>query len=366
MPKLKWRIPLLFLLISGFVFSALAQKPKTKEEEPASAPASEPAVEYPKPEKVKVGIYINDIQNLDIKSHSYELDLYIWFRWKNPDLDPATTMEILNPSELWGHIVNLTYEGEEQEAKEGEEPITLPGISIPSTGERYQVVRVQGRFSKKFPLYNYPYDDQTLVVRFEDTASVSSDVMYELDALPLSMNPNIKLPGFEIGTPTFKIEEHQYPTTFGDLRIENNLPEKYSSGLLEIPITRPQLPYSIKLLAPIFCVIICAALMFLLSPVYVDSRVDVGITSLLTVVALQMTFNQDLPDVGYLMLMDKIYLLSYLFVIGGLAVVVITSKMAEQKKEEQALKLHKLSLIGLSSFYILASAILVIWAAIEG
>ena len=66
--------------------------------------------------------------------------------------------------------------------------------------------------------------------------------------------------------------------------------------------------------------------MFLLAPTYVDARVDVGITSLLTIVALQMTFNQDLPDVGYLMLMDKVYLSSYGFVIFGLGVVVRTTR----------------------------------------
>ena len=340
---------LLCLLALTWSPPALAQKPKA-EPEPASEPASEPAIEYEKPEKVKVGVYINDIQSLDIKSHSYELDIYIWFRWKNPELDPSAKMEILNPSELWGHIVNPTYE----------EPEVLP------SGELYQVLRVQGRFSKKFLLYNYPYDKQNLEVRFEDTASSTDDVIYELDNNPVSINGKVQLPGYKVGTPTLRVEVHQYPTAFGDTRLQNNASEKYSSGIVEIPIARPMAPYTIKLLAPIFCVILCAALMFLLAPIYVDSRVDVGITSLLTVVALQMTFNQDLPDVGYLMLMDKIYLLSYLFVIGGLAVVVVTTRMVDTQKAEAATRLHRLSLIGLTSFYMVVSLLFVVQAALEG
>ena len=34
------------------------------------------------PSKVIVGAYINDIQELDFKTNSYAVDLYVWFRWK--------------------------------------------------------------------------------------------------------------------------------------------------------------------------------------------------------------------------------------------------------------------------------------------
>jgi hypothetical protein len=43
-----------------------------------------------------VGAYINDIQELDFKTNSYAVDLYVWFRWKAPDLDPSKTMEFMN------------------------------------------------------------------------------------------------------------------------------------------------------------------------------------------------------------------------------------------------------------------------------
>ena len=35
--------------------------------------------------KVVVGAYINDIQELDFKTNSYAIDLYVWFRWKGAD-----------------------------------------------------------------------------------------------------------------------------------------------------------------------------------------------------------------------------------------------------------------------------------------
>ena len=49
------------------------------------------------PAKVVVGAYINDIQELDFKSNSYAIDLYVWFRWTPAaDFDPSKTMEFMN------------------------------------------------------------------------------------------------------------------------------------------------------------------------------------------------------------------------------------------------------------------------------
>ena len=60
-------------------------------------------------------------------------------------------------------------------------------------------------------------------------------------------------------------------------------------------------------------------------PRYVEGRIGLGITALLTLVALQLTSGASLPDVDYLMMIDKIYLLAYLFIILALARVVMTS-----------------------------------------
>ena len=70
---------------------------------------------------------------------------------------------------------------------------------------------------------------------------------------------------------------------------------------------------------------ICAALVLFVRPHYVEGRIGLGITALLTPVALQLTSSATLPDVDYLMMLDKIYLLAYVFIIAALARVVLMS-----------------------------------------
>jgi len=72
-------------------------------------------------------------------------------------------------------------------------------------------------------------------------------------------------------------------------------------------------------------VALTAALALLVQPRYVEGRIGVGITALLTLVALQITSNSSLPEVDYLLLLDKLYILSYAFVVLTLAVIVRNS-----------------------------------------
>ena len=81
-------------MVTRFVASALLALPLVVlaclsargEPEPAGgAPSAvaEPAAAQPTPEaptKVVIGAYINDIQELDFKTNSYAIDLYVWFR----------------------------------------------------------------------------------------------------------------------------------------------------------------------------------------------------------------------------------------------------------------------------------------------
>lgn len=291
------------------------------------------------PETVLVGAYLNDLQNLDAKTHSYAADFYLWFRWKNPALNPAESVEFINPYDKWGHVSKASFE----------KPVRGPnGL--------YQVVHYQGRFAAKLDLSDYPFDRQTLFVDIEDSGLEASELRYELDPEGVVINPELQLPGFKIGAPRLSAREHRYETRFGDERLK--APSSFSRLRLEIPVTRPALTYSVKLMLPILCVILCASLMLLFDPKWVDARVGIGITALLTIVALQITLNDDLPEVDYLILMDKIYLGAYLFVIAGLGVVLRTTRLMDGTKSTPGTRWERRALAVLLAVFVSAMAVL--------
>lgn len=297
--------------------------------------------------KVIVGAYVNNIHNLDLRTHSYGLDFYLWFRWKNPRIDPSKTLEIMNPFELWAITVRSSTE----------KPVRLPG------GEFYQVLRIEGRFNRKFDLSQYPFDRQTLTIEVEDNRHDAHEIEYVPDSDTVRLNPSLALPGFILGEPSLNILAARHPTRFGDPR-ENASAMDFSRLSIQIPVIRPAFTYALKFMLPILCVVFCTALMFFFNPSFVDARVGIGITALLTIVALQITLNEDLPEVDYLVLIDKIYLSAYLYVIASLSVVVKTTWLLEKgnKNLQKAVQSDRISLAAFTLAFLLSAAILIIAA----
>jgi hypothetical protein len=95
---------------------------------------------------------------------------------------------------------------------------------------------------------------------------------------------------------------------------------------------------SLKTFVPILLIVVCASLVYFVRPRYVEGRIGLGITALLTLVALQLTATAPLPDVDYLMMIDKIFLLAYLFIIVALARVVASSWRGADPEAEAAIK----------------------------
>lgn len=307
------------MLLAGASLATTPARAQAPEPSPASiadaakagvggkAAKTDPASTQPHPDVVRIGALINDIQQLDLQSHSYNVDMYIWFKWKNPEINPAKSFEFLNAFELWGHIMTTEYS----------HPVVLPD------GTRYQVIRNQGKFNTKLPLEDYPFDTQHLRVVLEDSSADSSQVVFAPDGSdPVTVSKDLVIPGWQIGDPTLRIVDNKYDTNFGDPRYEDIT---YSRAIIDLPVTRPEGTYSLKLLLPLFLVALTAALALLVHPRYVEGRIGIGITALLTLVALQITSNSSLPEVDYLILLDKIYIASYAFVVLTMAIIVRNS-----------------------------------------
>jgi hypothetical protein len=294
------------------------------------------------PEEVRVGALINDIQQLDLQTHSYAVDIYIWFKWDDPDIDPSRTFEFLNPFELWGHIRKYA----------GVKPEVLP------TGEQYSVVHVQGKFNAKLPLERYPFDTQNLVVALEDKSKDETGLVYVPDDDPIALSKDITIPGWDIGEPTLDVISNKYPTNFGDPRTDNST---YSRVIVDLPVTRPAATYSLKLLLPMLLVALTAALALSVHPKYVEGRIGIGITALLTLVALQLTSDSGLPDVNYLILLDKLYILSYFFVVLTMAVIVRNSWVDARGDIAEATAADRRGLVGLTVGYFLAAAAILVF-----
>jgi hypothetical protein len=294
----------------------------------SQAQAAKPAP----PEKVTVGAHITDIQEIDLQTHSYRLDFYVWFRWRNPEMDPSKSFEFMNVFDPADHVRTPVYD----------KPQKMPDGSL------YQIIREQGKFSAKFPLQKYPFDRQQLSVAMEDTVHAVDELVYVPDTKtpPISVSARIYLPGFNIGKPKVDVEAFPYQTNFGDLsQLEN---AAYSRAWFVLPVARPWFATGIKVFLPVALILFCAGLVFFVHPAYIEGRLGVSITALLTLVALQLTAASALPEVDYLLMTDKIYFLAYLFIIFSMLQVVRSSGLVHAHKYDAVRRGDRQALLALS------------------
>lgn len=290
----------------------------------ASASAAPPPAPKPGPEQVTVGVYVQNVQAVDLNTNSFSADFYVWLRWRNPDIDAPAGIEVQNVFENWALSKTDVYP----------EPRKQPDGSMVWLG------RYQGSFNSPLSVSDYPFQNQTLRFVFEDAINNVDQVVYVPDKDPITVNPNITLAGYNFGEPRIEFDSHTYPTSFGDIESEPH-DRTYTRVVVEIPVTSPITSGIFKTILPLLIVLIAAALGVIIPAAYVDSKVNVPITALIALVAMQFGVSSTLPEVGYLPMIDLIYVLAYAAITGMLGSAVIGAWRLKKDGEEAAMTLER-------------------------
>lgn len=268
----------------------------------------------PGAQQVAVGFYPVAIYDLDQSSNTFYADTYVWLRWKG-EIDPSATLEFTNMVEEWGKLLEPTLE----------ESKTLPD------GSKYQLYRVEGRFVQPFSLADYPLDRHSLGIRVEDTSNGVDQMSYVIDQDASGVDRKLEIPGWKLQGWKAEILEHDYGSNFG----ETEQPSSYSVANFQLFIQRPLSFFVSKLLLPLVIVVSAALVALLINPKSIDARVALPMGALLSAIFLQRGYSDDLPDLGYLVFMDKIYLLAYPLILAVLIRAIVAYKKARDASDAE-------------------------------
>ena len=286
-----------------------------------------PAQAQESPDKVTIGFYVNDVQDIDLASNSFTVDFYMWMRWKNPKIQPWLTIEPMNSNARENSTSSST--GGVAGKPLYDEPLDMPD------GSKYMAMRYQGVFSKEYDLERYPFDTQKLLLTFEDQDLVAGELQYVPDSTPVAITGNVSIPGYLVGPMSVSVVPNQYPTNFGDLTAPPNV--SYSRVVVTIPMERDVLPYLVKLMLPIFIVVLITSLIYVIPVRLEEARAGIGVTAMLTIVALQWSTDASLPSVEYLTMLDLIYILAMFYVLIAMGYTVMASRRNNQDAAEAIL-----------------------------
>ena len=300
--------------------------------------ASPPTVEV-----VEVGVLPTVIYNLDVHSNTFYMTAYVWFIWKG-DLDPSETVEFTNNVESWGLTKTRTYP----------KPITF------SDGRHYQCLRIEGRFFQPFSLKRFPLEHHTVSLVIEDNTYASDRILYRFDRKHSGLDEGLVIPGWSVTSWSGAEGVHHYATNLGDESVGADGSD-YGTISFEVKVGRPVNFFLWKMLLPLLIILLACWTALLLHPSQLASRAAMTGTALLTTVFMQQGYTSSLPEVNYLVLMDKIYVVVYLLIIVSLIQVVIQGSLDKKHLLDdyrRALRIDKMSVTFQALFFI--AAVLVI------
>lgn len=312
---------------------------------PAAAGRHPPLAGPTGPEKVSVGVYLANIQNVDRSTNSFRADFYVWLRWKNPDIDPSAGLEIMNVYESWALTATPIYEEPREQ----------------SDGSRVWLARYQGSFNTPLSLSDFPFEKQTLKIVIEEGEQSVKNLVYEPDTEPIDLDPNITLAGYNFGQPRIAFDTNTYRSAFGE--IDSTREDKtFSRAVVEIPVSSPATSGIVKIILPVIIVLIASALGLIIPASYVDSKVNVPITALIALVAMHFVVSAALPEASYLLMIDLVYLLAYSTVVAMLAGAVVGAWRLKSQGEDAAMALQRRFLLWASAAFLLAlTGVLIIY-----
>jgi len=300
--------------------------------------ASPPTVEV-----VEVGVMPTVIYNLDVHSNTFYMTAYVWFIWKG-DLDPSETVEFTNNVESWGLTKTRTYP----------KPISF------SDGRHYQCLRIEGRFFQPFSLKRFPLEHHTVSLVIEDNTYASDRILYRFDRKHSGLDEGLVIPGWSVTSWSGAEGVHHYATNLGDESVGADGSD-YGTISFEVKVGRPVNFFLWKMLLPLLIILLACWTALLLHPSQLASRAAMTGTALLTTVFMQQGYTSSLPEVNYLVLMDKIYVVVYLLIIVSLIQVVIQGSLDKKHLLDdyrKALRIDKMS-VAVQALFFIASVLVI-------
>jgi hypothetical protein len=170
-----------------------------------------------------------------------------------------------------------------------------------------------------------------------------SEVVYQIDQKGTTLSPALAIPGWKLGKVVPVTTVKRFPTNFGYSTGSDT--DQYSHVDFTVHVIRPQVGMFFKVVLPISLIMLITFGALFCKPDDIDARLCLTITALISAVALQYTTTTELPPAGYLLLIDKIFLLSFATILFTTFVSIFSNRLAGEGDHSGAHRLDRWGLI---------------------
>lgn len=265
------------------------------------------------PAEIRVGIYLERIEDVNIKDEKWTADFTIWFIGHNEsDNQYGRHFSIIN-----GHV-----------DKDNIECVKYPTKRSYSCYYKWEVKKAE--FMGKFDTCLYPSDTQYLTITIENPYANIRQMMYSPDKNS-SISDRANLTGFKIDKCIPIIKQNIYNTNFGDPILCNE--SIYSQFNYIIKISRPNAALLfLNIFIGLIVAVFVSVLALWISPAFVEPRFGLGVGGLFAAVANYYIASSSIPITGNVTLIGLIHGIGIVIIFFAIAQSVLSLYIYETLK----------------------------------
>ncbi|OOQ58265.1 ligand-gated ion channel [Mucilaginibacter pedocola] len=265
------------------------------------------------PDTVTAGIYVTSIHDINFKDKEYNINLWLWLKYKNKKFDFVKNLEI-------------------PQAKS----FTTSYSTVDSTGGRiYLLMKLQCVMKDTWAINNFPFDKQKLRFSIENSQFDSKSLVFKADTLGEHFDKRFTLRGWTVDSLDITTGIKKYETAFGD----ESLPKphtEYSNFKMRLQIDRDAMGLFWKMFLGMYVAFLIAYMCFYIHTDSIDSRFGLSVGALFAVIGNKYIVDSALPESTTFTLVDSLHGTTLLFILTVIICTAYSLRLVKLEKIDQA------------------------------
>ena len=162
------------------------------------------------------------------------------------------------------------------------------------------------------------------VVRFSDFPFDTISVIADLNFNKVNLKPDLYIQKKAIDKAN-NLLSHQWDVIWHNLSLDNTDNKNNKKLIYRFDLKRESFYYVGKIILPIILIICLSFANFFIKPKEIEAKLNLTVGSLLSLIAYNFVFGEDIPKLNYLTTLDLIILISYFFAFISTAFAITTS-----------------------------------------
>lgn len=290
--------------------------------------------------EVSVGVMLIDLQSINDSAQSFTADIYVVTTWQDPRLVAEGLPEplagcMIPLGDLWTPRLVVVNERDVRKAFETK-------VSVESDGTVEYAQRLQGEFTTRLNLRDFPFDHHDLTLDIVARGYSPEEVSFVPEFTQGTIS-ELTITDWHVGEASAEV--------LGRYVEPRN--RTVASVVFRTPVKRRLGFYTMKTFLPLTLIVFMSWAVFWIKPGLLPPQIGVSTSAILTLIAFQFSLGYMLPRLSYLTRADRFLIGSTLLVFLAFGEALQTSYLANRDQESRALRIDRISRILFPSLFVL-------------